>query len=309
MTVAINPNLFGWLTDFHAVDLDSRSGILGETHPQDANSVQMHLRSLGLVGFVDTGDCKDHYVHQAGFDLDGEYDTYIDLIRDRLPWAQVLPPRPGDTINATHPILPGNHDEEYDGSEVGHDGDYSRFNARFWGPPYHWVVEWAAAKVRFIGIHASIIHDGDPGAGGFYVAPAEVTWLAAEIAATPADWRIFVCCHAPLSSTFGNNITGTPQADLTALLAANNTKVKAFLFGHRHQYGASALEDGVRHICGGSMAYTLIGTGAPGSLGSFFILQYRSGTNDVVFHQRYGPGASLFGAVRRDAYVPVVVAL
>ena len=61
--------------------------------------------TLNPAGVIDTGDCKDHY----GADQGDEQDNYITYIRNKLPWGTV-----NAGVNATYPILPGNHDEIYD---------------------------------------------------------------------------------------------------------------------------------------------------------------------------------------------------
>lgn len=296
-----NPNRLIWVSDQHVVSNDSEAGIVGDTKPFEAAAFVSHIRGLEPYGFFDTGDCKDHYGLTGTTD---EHDNYITYFRNRIPWLAVNAARPGETVNATKPILPGNHDELTDYLTPGGVTDFSPFDAKFWGAPYHWTADWTPAQIRIIAVHSYIAHHGDPFVSLGTVDTAEITWLSAELAALPVGWKAIVVAHMPFLTTFGNNVHYN-QSALLAVLAANNTKIAACLSGHRHLNMDNAVQDGIRHITGVSTAYTV-----SNALGVFAIIDYDSGAGTLTFHAHFGPGStSLFGALPPSLYTPVVVTL
>jgi hypothetical protein len=286
----VNNNLWIWTSDWHVVSDDIEIGILGETFPKQAAAVVEHLKGLDAAGMIDTGDCKDHYGASTGDELD----NYVTYVRNIASYATVNP-----GVNATKPILPGNHDEVDDfgaGST-----DFSLFDARFWAAPYHWTCDWAAPQIRFIAFHAYIVHTGGL-AGFFQMDASERTWLTNELAALPAGWSAIVCAHPAALTAHGNEIHATlGGTELLSLLAANSSKITAYLHGHRHANMTNTLQDGIRHFSGPAMSYT-----ASNAFGGFVILEYLPGTNQIVFHYRYGP-TGLYGPFDGAVYSPVTV--
>lgn len=289
------PNdLWIWTSDWHVPSDDAEAPIVGDTKPTDAAALVEHINSLNPAGVIDTGDCKDHYGPGTGDELD----NYVAIVRDGIErWGEVNP-----GASATHPILPGNHDEVQDsGAGSGTATDFSLFDARFWSAPYHWSTDWPAAQVRFIGIHAAIIHDQGGFTGFFTVAQAETDWLEDELAALPGGWKAIVCCHAPLdNAAFGNGVHDAKGGSaLRAVLAANSAKVAACLNGHRHSKMATSVLAGIRHISGPGVSYY---TGD--ARGGFVPITHADGV--LTFDCLQGPPS---GYGRVSGYTPITVEL
>lgn len=289
-----NPNLWVWTTDWHVTSDDSEAGILGETKPKEAAAVVSHINGLNPAGVIDTGDCKDHY----GLSTSDEHDNYIRYVRSKMSWATVNP-----GFNAKYPILPGNHDEVDDYSSPDNGTEFSMWDSKFWPAPYHWTCDWAAPKIRFIAMHAYIMHAPNGLAGGFSIDQVEIDWMTAQIAALPAGWKAIVCSHPPALPAFGENIwTTLGGTNLIAALAANNTKIVAYLNGHRHNQ-TTAVQDGICHFNVGSMAYT-----QANGFGGFMVIEFLPGSNTLRFHYRYGP-ETLYGAFNPGQYTPIDISL
>lgn len=305
--MSANPNLAVVTTDWHLVPDDSTPGGLGETYPKEAYAVVEHIVGMEPAGCIDMGDCKDHYVGQ-GPSLSAEHANYKKYVQSRIPWFPVNAPTPGNgVVNATDPILPGNHDESDDYTTPDNGVEFAPFDSNFWAAPYHWTCDWTAPKIRFIAFHAYIIHD-DPNVdnGYFQMDSAELTWLTNELAALPSGWKAIVCCHPAMLATFGNEIKSNHGGTaLLALLAANNTKIAACLGGHRHLNEPHAVQDSILHISCMSVAYT-----AGNQRGGFTLIEYLPGSNALRFHARYGPATdSFYGPVDPSVYTPQDVAL
>lgn len=246
---------------------------------------------------IDTGDCKDHF----GADTGDEQDNYISRVRGTLPY---LPVNAG--VNALFPILPGNHDEvlDYTSGTMPTATDFSLFDARFWGAPYHWTCDWEAPRIRFIAFHSYIHHAQGGLAGTAHVDASERAWLAAELAALPANWRAIVCSHFPANPAFGNNIWSTlGGTELLALLATYSSVIPCYLNGHRHDNMGRNVLNGITHFDGPGMAYTL-GNG----YGGFVPITYDDAARTLTFDYLYGPPHP-GGYTRYSGYTPVVVQL
>lgn len=295
-----NPNLLGWITDCHVTSDDAEAGGLGDTRPYEAMAVVSHIRGLDLAGVVDTGDCKDHY---GLVGTEDEHDNYINIIQGGMPW---LPVNPAGDVNATYPILPGNHDALDDYLTAGSSWNLAPFDAKFWAAPYHWTADWAGPQIRIIALHARMRHVDETQPGTWDMDLAEVTWLEDQLDALPAGWKAIVATHAPMITALGSNLDlSHGGTEVLAVLAANVSKVVACLCGHRHVNFNSALDGaGIRHITLPSLAY-----GANNGNGGFTIIEYRPGTDDFKFHYRLGPGSQgLFGVFKPSVYTPLVVA-
>ena len=289
----MNPNLFVWTTDWHVVSNDLESGGIGETRPTNAAEVSAHIAALEPAGAIDTGDCRDH----LGVGNADEFDRYIDSVRDLLPWATV-----NGGVNALFPILPGNHDELHDNTIPGSPTDFTEFDSKFWGPPYHWTCDWEAPRIRFIALHCEIIHAPDILVSFFSLDASEVEWLEDELAALPADWQAIVCSHAPANSVFGNEIRHDAGGTaLIATLAANRTKIAAYLCGHRHQNMSTNVKDGILHLSGPGMAYTQ-GNG----LGGWSPITYDPQARTLTFDFLLGPPSAF---TRFAGFTPIEVQL
>jgi hypothetical protein len=255
----------------------------------------MHMDVLAPAGVIDTGDCKDHYGPSTGNELD-EYEARV---LEVVPWAGVNP-----GTNAQWPILPGNHDEVND-YPYQPANDFSLFNARLWGPPYHWTCDWQAAQVRFIGYHARIVHWGDtlPYSGFFVVEQAERNWLASELGLLPDGWQAIVCSHPPLHPSFGNNIGEWPGyggTEVKAILAQHSGRIAAYLNGHRHANMNTAVLNGITHFNGPGTSYS-----AGNGKGGFVPIDYNPPARTLTFRYHYArtPFAPFVG------YTPVVIQL
>jgi hypothetical protein len=312
--IAYKPGLFAVVTDWHVTSDDAEQGGLGDTRPKEARAVAEHIRGLRPAGAVCLGDLKDHY----GPDTGDELDQYLANVADRMPWAEVNPVDAGGVaIDARFPALRGNHDEVYDYTEVGTVTDFSIADAKLW-PSKHWTTDWGRAedrtaglspKIRFIGVHTTIIHAPNAEAGFFSITQAEIDWLAAEIAALPAGYKAIVVAHTSFLDAVGNNVGPSGhngQAALLALLAANATKIICCLGGHRHlNFQAAATQDGIKHFSLPSMAYNIAN-----SNGGFTLLQYVPANNAIVVHYRMGPGSSsMFHEISPATFTPVSLTL
>lgn len=292
----MNQNHWIWTSDWHVVSDDADTGGTGETFPTDALAVARHIRSLDPAGVIDLGDCKDHY----GAGQSDELENYRNLVMSKMPYGIV-----NSGVGALLPILPGNHDEVYDYSDPGSPTDFGYFDNAFWTSPYHWACDWIAPSIRFIGIHAYILHDPDANAGKFKIDASELTWLSSELSALPVGYKAIVCSHPPGNdAAFGNGISLTDGgSDLLTILAANSSKIAAYFNGHRHANANTATLNGVLHINGPSIAYT-----AGNSTGGFILIKYASGPNTLTLHYRYGP-PSQYGAFNPTTYTPIVINL
>jgi hypothetical protein len=249
----VNQNLWVWTTDWHLTCNFADHGIIGETYPVDASAVTDYILSLRPAGVIDTGDCKDHYGANT-YDAHGHYRT----CRDDMPWATVTAP------SALYAILPGNHDEIYDENDS-RGTDFSLFDQRFWPAPYHWTCDWTAARIRFIALHANVIHAPSIRQGFFQVTQTEIDYVSAQLAALPANYTAIVCCHPPIAPTFGNYIHESfGGTALQALLAANAAKITCCIGGHRHFNFLTTTLDGIPHFSGPAMSYTITPSNAFG---------------------------------------------
>lgn len=283
----MNPNLFVWTSDWHLVSNDSERGVINETVPTDAGNVAAHISLLEPAGVIDLGDCKDHYSVGQG----DEHDRYIEKVSLVLPEMKVLP---------------GNHDELNDFSAAG--SDFTPFNDKFWGPPYHWTLDWDAPQVRFIGFHARIVHIEDTllNVGFFAVDQGERDWVRAELEALPDGWQAIICSHAPLNPTFGANIghwswLNYGGAELRAILTLHSPRIAAYLNGHRHGNMEQNVMDGIPHLNGPGMAYT-VGNG----YGGWVPITYEPALRTLIFDFRLGPPSTY---PRVNGYTPIVIQL
>lgn len=282
-----NPNLFVWTSDWHVVSDASEHGLVNQTHPAEAAALAAHIASLEPAGVLDTGDCKDHYGASSGDELD----RYVESVASVLP-AMLR--------------LPGNHDEVLDAPAGSN--DFSLYDARLGGAPYHGTLDWPAARVRFIALHSYVHHSTDGFAGFAHVDSSEVAFVAAEIAALPDGWQAIVCSHFPLNPLFGAFIhfidatyTYASPHPLLVLLAANSSRVCAYLNGHRHGNMEVNVRDGIPHLNGPGVAYTL-GNGD----GGISPIVYDGATRTLTFGFNYAkvpPYSPVPG------YTPLVVQL
>jgi hypothetical protein len=276
-----------------------------DVKPSEAWAVCYHIKSLDPYLVFDTGDCKDAYGVNAT--TTAQHANYTSIVRDSgiMPWGTV---NPRADVNATRPILPGNHDEVNDYTDAG--TDFSMWNSNFWASPYHWTMDWPAPKVRFVAIHGTILHIdqatalGNAGLAGFYQMTApEIQWMSDRVDELPSGWRAIVLTHAPIpgsNSEFGGGYaTGIPNNQaLRDAIAARSSRIIACLSGHRHQDQLQLNLSGVLHICSGSMAYTT------NTFGSFNIIEYKN--NKLRFHMRRGPSITNLAAYGRVKGLPII---
>ncbi len=292
----MNENLLIWFSDVHEVSNDFEAGILGKTTPSEGAAFGAYLTSLNCAGCIDTGDEKDHYGSGTG----DEQDNYVTNVLNTMPW---LPLNAG--FNATAPTLPGNHDEilDYPDGTMPTATDFSLFDARFWGPPYHWTADWNLPQVRFIAIHTYVHHSADGFAGFFHCDQSEVDWLQAELDALPAYWSAIVCAHAPAHVSFGNQVHDNfGGLALRACLAANNDVIVAYFNGHRHQTLGTASLNSIPHFNGASTAYTL-----GNSNGGYMPITYDENARTLTLDCLYFRGASK--NTRLAGFTPLVINL
>lgn len=286
-------SLWIWTSDWHVVSNDAESGIIGETHPTDAADVAAHIASLDPAGVIDTGDCKDHF----GLAASDEHDRYLAAVAATLPWGTV-----NAGVNATYPILPGNHDEVFDSIDSGTVTDMTTWDAKFWGAPYHWTCDWAEPRVRFIALHCTIIHQPTVGSGLFAIAQSEIDYLSAQLAALAVGWQAIVCTHTSADPIFGNNIYGPAGGDaLLAVISASKTRIACCLSGHRHAPTLTHVLNGTRHISGPGVSYTL-----GNSYGGWCPIAYDDSARTLTVDFLYGPPHSY---TRVAAYDPIVIQL
>lgn len=291
-----NANRAIWATDWHMVSNDTEFGgvpqsVAGGMHPTDSSNLAAHFNFLDPAIVFDTGDCKDHYGTDAG--VTDEHDNYITYVRSNtnVRWATV---NADAGVTATRPILPGNHDQEWDSqdSDPTHDTSLTSWNARFWGPPYHFTFDWAAPQIRFIGLHTHIIHLASPLPDGYEgwaeIDPAEVTFMTGIVDALPTDWTAIIMSHHPLETDSNNGVPGnsvrpdTGGAALYAAMAARSSKIMAALSGHRHfAHNTVQTFNGVTSICAPGVSYR-----ATDTLGRFNLLDYNPATRIVTMTER-----------------------
>ncbi len=292
-----NANRAIWVTDWHMVSNDTEAGgvpssVAGGMHPTDSSILGQHIAILDPAVVFDCGDCKDHYGTDAG--VTDEHDNYNTYVRNNtnINWGTI---RPDAGVVATKPILPGNHDQEWDSGDTdpAHDTSYISWDARFWGPPYHWTMDWAAPQIRFIGLHTTIIHIVDPLPDGYEgwakIDASEVTWMSARVDELPTDWTAIICSHHPLAAEGdgpgGGVRSDTGGAALYTAMAARNTKIVGALCGHRHlTHNYIWVKDSITHISAPGVSYRLSDT-----LGRFNMIDYTPATRKIRFYERKAP--------------------
>ena len=261
--MSADPNLVIWTTDWHLVSNDSEGAVTGApTSPTKAQQLVAHLNSLNSAGCIDTGDNKDHYGSVGTTD---EHDNYITYVKNALTWLSV-----NSGFNATHPNLPGNHDELHDYTDTVANNDFSTtYDLKFWGAPYRWTADWAAPKIRFVAAHSYIHHYGNPDshsvdAGGFaHMDTSEIDWIDGQLSNLPAGWTAIVCTHFPIPTEIGNNIRYTGSSwdyattPLNNMIATHSAKVVCCFSGHRHRNWQVATLGGIPHITSGGASYGL----------------------------------------------------
>lgn len=285
-----NENLVVWTTDWHLVSNNSETSSTGQpTTPAKAQDVVAYINgTLDPVGCFDTGDNKDHY---GAVGTEDEHDNYINYVGNELNWLTV---NAGDT-NALYPNLPGNHDEFYDSDVTGTgNNDFSTtYDVKFWPSPYHWTCDWDAARIRFIGAHSYIHHDGTAtgpvDAGGLaHITSNELAWIENEINTLPERWQSIICTHYPVNEIFGNNIKYVDDdyqyalSPFNDLMRDRSTKVLCHLSGHRHQNFWYLVQDGVHHITSGGVSY-----GAGNGYGTFCPISYEPDDRTITIDCRY----------------------
>lgn len=289
-----NANYWIVTTDWHVVS-DGESGILGEITETNALALSRHINAIAPAGVISLGDSKDHYGNEAA--VGDELDKYQDNFTDIVTWKAT-----NAGVNATIPILPGNHDEVADYNVDG-SNDFSIWDSRYWSTPYHWTVDWTAPKIRFIGIHAYIIHTPEAHNGYFQIDAGERTWLSNELGALPADYKAIICSHPGVLSSFGNEIHADHGGtELLALLAANNTKIAAYICGHRHLPGNNAVQDSITHVVAGGVAYVSGDTN-----GAYLLLEYLPAANDIKIYLRSAGG--FYGVFNPATYTTITLSL
>ncbi len=276
-------------------------------HPTDSSILAAHANFLDPALVFDGGDCKDHYGTDSG--VTDEHDNYNTYVRNNanMRWGTVNAD-PG--VTATRPILPGNHDQEWDSQDntAGHDTSYSSFNTRFWGAPYHWTMDWAAPKVKIIALHTTIIHLQNPKIlngtwpasyeGWAEIDPAEVTFMNSIIDNLPTDWTCFILSHHPLASARvdsgsnpGNGVRDdSGGAALYAAMSARRTKIMGALYGHRHfAHNWLTTLDSITHVGAPGVSYRSLSNGPGDTLGRFNMLDYNPTTRQIIMTERDAP--------------------
>lgn len=290
-------NLWIWTTDWHLVSSNVESGIIGETHPDEAQAVCAHFRSLDPVGIIDTGDDKDHFGTSAG--EINELQNFRTYVETELAgyWGTI---NIGDS-NADFPTLPGNHDEDTDSNVAGATA-WTVWDAQMWSPPYHWTVDWDAPQVRFIAYHAEIVHAPSGFEGFFSVDASEADWLSDELDALPVGWKAIVCSHPPYLDALGNNIRSElGGAAVEIVLERNSDKIAAYLSGHRHLGMRVDIQDGITHFSAGGVAYH-----QGNAHGSWVPITYLPDSGALRFDFREGPITS-YGQPATPSYTPIVI--
>lgn len=279
----LNPNVAVHLTDMHVVATGDPGG-LGEMYQEEVLAFTRHLNSMVRPSVaVLGGDARDHYRAAT---------TEHELFRDYFLGGLAMP----------YIHIPGNHDERYDSNEV-QPTDFTQFDTIFPAEAaagYHSYIDWEAPNVRFITVHSAIIHSPSVDEGFWVIATDEITWLSDRLDELGVGQKAIIVFHPPVLTAFGGNIK-TNQASLLSLLATNNSKVLSVLSGHRHLVPTVAVQDGITHIAGGTMAYT-----TSNSRGYFSILEY-DGVNSIFI--RYHYATPPYGSIGSAIYTPVELSL
>lgn len=285
-------NYFVVTTDWH-VTSDGETGGTGEIQATPALALARHINALSPDGVISLGDNKDHYGLEAA--VGDEEDLFNTNVAQIINWKA-----PNAGVNATKPLLPGNHDEILDSTDEGAT-DFSIFTTRFWAAPFHWTVDWTAAQIRFIGIHTYIIHSPEAHMGGGQIDATERTWLSSELASLPAGYKAIVVSHFPLVSDFGNEVQASHGGtELLTILSDNASQIACCVNGHRHTVGTSYTVSGILHINAGGTSY-ITGDAA----GAFLLLEYAASA--ITVHLRSAGG--LFGEYAAASFTPIVVSL
>ncbi len=298
-----NANRALWFTDWHMVSNDTEAGgvpqsVAGGMHPTDSTVLAAHANFLDPAVVMDGGDCKDHYGTDSG--VTDEHDNYNTYVRNNanMHWGTV---NADAGVTATKPILPGNHDQEWDSGDntAGHDTSYITWGTKFWGAPYHWTMDWAAPKIRFIALHTTIIHITDPNIvsgtwstgyeGWAKIAQTEVDFMVSIVDNLPTDYTAIILSHHPIASEGsgpgGGVRNDTGGASLYAAISARTAKIMCSINGHRHlahNFVHSAA--GITHINAPGVAYRLGDT-----TGRFNLIDYTPATRQILFTERKCP--------------------
>jgi len=280
----LNLNTAVHLTDMHVVATGDPGG-LGEMFQEEVLAFTRHLNSMVRPSVAAIGgDARDHYRAAV---------TEHELFRDYFLANLAMP----------YIHIPGNHDERYDSSDA-QPTDFTQFDTVFpteAAAGYHSFIDWDAPNIRFITVHATIIHAPSVDEGFWTIALDEIDWLSDRLDELGVGQKALVVFHAPVLTGFGNNIKDN-QAELLALLAANSSKIPAVLCGHRHISPTSAVQDSITHVTGGTMAYT---TG--NDRGYFSIIEYDPVANNISI--RYHYATPPYGSVGDSVYSTIVISL
>jgi hypothetical protein len=277
----------GWLitTDTHMVSSDSEEGVAGETHPTEGGNWASYIAAnVKPVGWVDFGDERNT---QGVYNADGcqdEWTNYVSSIQNHLPHSTV---GGHGTVNATWARLPGNHDEDYP-SSAAPPSDFSAFETTFWSAPFHWTADWTEAKIRFIGFHTHIRHNGSVDG---IVETDEIDWLEYELQNLPSGWSAVPCSHIGYDSTFTRTIPGGASESechgdaLRTMLAKYTDRIAWCASGHDHTDNVHHVENGLVHISHAALAYTA----AEPENGGWTLATYDSASDSVTLHLYDGP--------------------
>ncbi len=270
--------VFALLTDNHYVinghweDTAHNMQAVGRASPFDA---LIHLGDF-TDGMTPLAITKEYFARQ-----------YADMQRLGVPLYLVL----------------GNHDSNYFRSNPQSlsAGEQSRLYLQHELPYYY--ADFADKRLRVLFLYSfDHTQDGQNKRYGFPL--EEVDWVRQTLAATPADYKVLVCCHVPLlaSMHFWSTEIRNSGAMIQVLEDFNaDGRLLAFVHGHVHSdmvdtsslsfpvvaIGCAKIEDEQEHKVPGSVTYSRAVGDVTQELWDVLVVNTRTGRLDFV---RFGAG-------------------
>jgi hypothetical protein len=172
-------------------------------------------------------------VKPAAVIVDGDLAFNAGLAGDYYTFGKLL--EPVRAIAPVHLSL-GNHDERENFWKA-----FPRDAARLKPVPQKQVAVFSSPKANWFLLDSLDLTNHTPGLLG----AAQLQWLAAALAARPDQPAIIVCHHNLISGEFHQ---GLNDSSVLEVLFASCPQIKAFIFGHTHDWSISQHASGVHLI-------------------------------------------------------------
>jgi 3',5'-cyclic AMP phosphodiesterase CpdA len=292
--------IIGWLTDIHIGRNDVFVGTFDPGEPEDSWDQLATFLEPGAKVIV-SGDVTEQ-------STDAEFTSYASKLAG------------SDLAAMTLHYLPGNHDEgeglDPSGTVNGEVATFEEYEDAGYG--FEWT--FTAGEFQFIGFTTIVQREPDANPGKGKLKTGALAYVAAQLEVARIAGKVPVLVsHYPLRDSIGENLDGSDQTALYALITAY--QVPLYLSGHRHLlFSAVAKVDDesypdaeidptipyLYHVNGQCNAYTIA------SVGGFHVISLTGLAFKLDVYSRLSPYAQLdtetVSCAARDVTPPTVTA-